>query len=333
MIPLLTIAIPTYNRRDFIPIALNSILQQYDERVEILVSDNCSTDNTRELILEKYPMVRYACNNENIGPDRNFLECYKKSNGKFVLLLGDDDILLPNSIQLILDFLSKNLDVSLVFLNHTGFVGECVDLEHCNKPFVSLKRKGFVTTDKTRFIKVAKHELTFMSSFIVNSKRISEINNIDRYLGTSFIHTCIAFEISKDNNSLLGYIPFVCVAQNQTENNKNCNSKWIFEVFGNKEKHVICEIGRQCGYPIKDLKKIHSDFVCHSWPVLILSFKARRVEGWQENFWLYGYPAVKEYKKIWITIMPALIFPDVFARIAKRIKNKKVYSAKKVIDD
>ena len=322
MKPKLTIAIPTYNRENYISIALDSIFIQYDERIEVLVSDNCSTDNTEALVKSKYPKVRYEKNSINLGPDGNFLECYRKARGEYVLLLGDDDVLTKGALENILTFLDMNSEVFLVFLNHTSFYGQYKGLEYCKEPFVNKGIRSFISNDKNEFLKVARYQLSFMSSCVVRTDKISEINNPKRYIGTSFIHTCIAFEATKSQESLLGYIEYPCVAQNLTENYGNLNTKWVFEVFGNKEKYALCDIGSSCNYSTKLLNKFYSEFVCTTWPKMIMSYKAKGIEDWRVNFWAYGYPAIKKYWKAWITIMPAVFCPKCFARLLRTVKKK-----------
>lgn len=73
MKPVLSIAIPTYNGAKYIREALDSIITQLDdvdEEVEIVISDNASTDQTPEIISEyqkKYPFIKYFRNDENLG--------------------------------------------------------------------------------------------------------------------------------------------------------------------------------------------------------------------------------------------------------------------------
>ena len=121
---LLTIAIPTYNGANTISNMLEILLPQCDERVEILISDNASTDNTKLIIdkyIEKYENIIYVRNAKNIGPDSNYLQCMEMSKGKYTLLLSDDDILIEEKLCIILDFLQNNEDMSLVYLNAKGF--------------------------------------------------------------------------------------------------------------------------------------------------------------------------------------------------------------------
>ena len=93
--PLVTIAIPTYNRADtYFQTALDSALQQSYGRVDVLVSDNSTNDATSDLIEEDYAndeRLRYVHHEENLGAIGNFNYCLNAARGEFFLLLHDDD--------------------------------------------------------------------------------------------------------------------------------------------------------------------------------------------------------------------------------------------------
>ena len=85
----LTIAIPTYNRLEKLKICLKRLMEQKKiEQIEIIVSDNASTDGTGEYMTElvkKAENIHYYRNTENVGPDKNFLNCFDKAVGEYVL--------------------------------------------------------------------------------------------------------------------------------------------------------------------------------------------------------------------------------------------------------
>ena len=115
--PLISIAIPTYNRATFLQSLLNCAVPQAKElqgMVEICISNNGSKDNTREIVMsfkEKYPnLIRYSENKENLGFDKNMLKAIEMSNGDFVWLLGDDDMIVGNGIKKVIDFINNNCD-------------------------------------------------------------------------------------------------------------------------------------------------------------------------------------------------------------------------------
>ena len=75
--PLVTIAIPTFNRADGSMLqTVQAALSQTYANVEVLVSDNASSDNTQELISAiDDPRLRYVRHPENIGANNNFNSC------------------------------------------------------------------------------------------------------------------------------------------------------------------------------------------------------------------------------------------------------------------
>jgi glycosyl transferase family 2 len=95
-LPLVTIAIPTYNRASsFLPIALGSALAQSYPRLEVLVSDNASSDDTASFMRQYVgePRLRYVRHGLNIGANENYNYCLSKARGDYFLLLHDDDVI------------------------------------------------------------------------------------------------------------------------------------------------------------------------------------------------------------------------------------------------
>ncbi len=93
--PLITIAIPTYNRGgSFLRDALSCALNQSYKNIEILVADNCSPDNTEEIMRGiSDPRLRYIRHKKNIGANNNFNYCINEARGDYLLLLLDDDLI------------------------------------------------------------------------------------------------------------------------------------------------------------------------------------------------------------------------------------------------
>ena len=112
----LSICIPTYNRVRYLKELLPSILDQADaEGVEVVVSDNASTDDTAEYLRTiKHPRLRWWTNDVNIGGDRNFLKCVAEARGAYVWLFGDDDIMPAGAVGRVFDFLGRHNPALLI---------------------------------------------------------------------------------------------------------------------------------------------------------------------------------------------------------------------------
>lgn len=92
--PLVSIGIPTYNRASsYLKDALRSAVNQTYKNIEIIVSDNCSPDNTESVVKEfSDSRIRYFRQKHNIGANSNCNFCLEQSQGKYFLMLFDDDV-------------------------------------------------------------------------------------------------------------------------------------------------------------------------------------------------------------------------------------------------
>jgi len=112
----LTIAIPTFNGSHWLGAAIDSVLSQLHDdnrgQVEIVISDNASTDQTPAIIEEyvkRYPeTISYFRQKENIGADRNVDSLFHLAKGTYVWVLGDDDLIQNGAIEKLLGKLVSN---------------------------------------------------------------------------------------------------------------------------------------------------------------------------------------------------------------------------------
>ena len=114
--PLVTIAIPTYNRADsYLKQALESAVNQTYQNIEIIVSDNCSTDNT-EAVVKGFsdPRIRYFRQARNIGANNNFNFCLEQARGAYFLLFQDDDLIDADFIDVCMKGANYDTDVGII---------------------------------------------------------------------------------------------------------------------------------------------------------------------------------------------------------------------------
>lgn len=100
--PLVTIAIPTYNRASTLRRAVDAARGQTHRRLEILLCDNASTDATEALARELEAAderVRYVRRVRNLGPVENFNAAFADARGDYVALLADDDWIDPDYVE------------------------------------------------------------------------------------------------------------------------------------------------------------------------------------------------------------------------------------------
>ena len=111
--PLVSIGIPTFNRSDTLVKCLESVLRQTYKNIEVIVSDNSSSDSTPDVCQEfenRDSRVKTWRQASNIGGNPNFDFVRKKARGIYFMLLGDDDWIDPNLIQSCVQFLESNSD-------------------------------------------------------------------------------------------------------------------------------------------------------------------------------------------------------------------------------
>lgn len=131
---MLSICIPTYNRAELLRSCLHSIVRQssqFQDKVEVIVSDNCSPDHTREAVewAGQYGPIHYARNAENIGACSNFIHAAKVlAQGEYCWLMGDDDVLRDGAIEAVITALETHPQIDYVFVNsshaHTSERGQ-----------------------------------------------------------------------------------------------------------------------------------------------------------------------------------------------------------------
>jgi glycosyltransferase involved in cell wall biosynthesis len=112
--PLVTIGIPAFNSEKTISAAIESVLQQDYENLEVIVSDNFSTDSTLD-ICESFkksdPRVTVLAQSKNIGAVSNFKFLLERANGAYFCWLGSDDRFAPEHIGLSVGLLREDSDL------------------------------------------------------------------------------------------------------------------------------------------------------------------------------------------------------------------------------
>jgi len=97
--PFFTIGIPTFNRANYLKLAIESVLKQDFNDYEILIIDNRSTDNTKTVVrsyCSQHRNIRYIRNAVNNGGVMSFVNIFRRARGTYLFFLCDDDIILKS---------------------------------------------------------------------------------------------------------------------------------------------------------------------------------------------------------------------------------------------
>jgi len=140
--PVLSICVPTFNRARYLDCLLADLVAHIGElgySYELLIGDNASEDDTAAVV-RKYEgqlAIRYIRRPENVGSYHNLSQLFGAAQGRYIIYLADDDLLIPSALGLHIAYLETNPDVGAVFAPwflHDRVTGEDFDqfysLEH-----------------------------------------------------------------------------------------------------------------------------------------------------------------------------------------------------------
>src|ERR1700744_891987 len=97
-----SVVIPTRNRLDLLKCAVFSVLKQDYNDFEIIISDNASDEDIEGYVKSlNEPRIKYSRSNEFLSITQSWNRCIDLSSGEYILMIGDDDILLKNHLQII----------------------------------------------------------------------------------------------------------------------------------------------------------------------------------------------------------------------------------------
>ncbi len=196
--PLLTIAIPTFNRAaqlEELLLALESQVAGLPD-VEVLVSDNASPDRTPEVVASAAArfrrsgaLLRSFRQPSNIGSDANFAFCFAQATGHFFWMCGDDDLIVPNAVAEVLELLQAPdgtaAQLDMIYATSYAFRHD-PRAERVSDP---LGRQVHTIVDPRTFATVVNIMFTFISGMIVNKTRLLQLGHEspDLLIGTNLV--------------------------------------------------------------------------------------------------------------------------------------------------
>jgi glycosyltransferase involved in cell wall biosynthesis len=312
--PLLTIAIPTYNRAECLKLLLSELIKQItDDRVELIISDNASTDGTSEVVeqfVRQGTNIRYKANAVNIGSDANFLQCYSMARGEYVWIFGDDDVIVPDGLEKVLSVVEKR-EFDLIYVSSYGFRGQYV-------PAVQMLGGRLIEIDNaTDFALRVATSLTFISGNIARKEKVEAMAhfNFSELVGTNLVQLSWIVTLLSDNPKCAILLDrLVAVKSDNTGGHGTC------KVFGENLKTIVqrflgvdTEIGRailhrtvQSWFPWAIVQGRSTKNSSHDpeVPEEILG----KLYGANFRYWLFLWPVLKlplPFAKFWLLIVKA----------------------------
>ncbi|NMM13775.1 MAG: glycosyltransferase family 2 protein [Rhodoferax sp.] len=188
--PLLTIVIPTYNRAECLSLLLTTLaleLRGLEDKVELIVGNNASTDHTPiviEAFLKLCPNAQILHNSENLGPDENFCRCIDQVKTRFFWMIGDDDLPKSGALRQIVNLLECE-DTDILYLSSEWMPH--ITSSDDGEPITTL---ATIVLSREDFAQQVNVWVTFISGMVVNLERLYELNSglsTRRFTGTSLV--------------------------------------------------------------------------------------------------------------------------------------------------
>lgn len=221
---ILSICIPTYNRAQFLTTALESVISQANDEVEIVISDNASTDSTKSLIdkfRKRFSRITYFRQSENIGFDRNILKAVELAKGHYCWLLGSDDAICPDAIQKMFSLLDDG-DVYVVDrINMLYDFSKVLAEERMINSKPGQKYICSNQVDILRFFEDANSiggMFSYISSLVVRKSLWEKVGLREKFIGSGYIHVSKLFSIVSQGATIINVgVPLV---MNRTGNDE-----------------------------------------------------------------------------------------------------------------
>jgi len=313
--PLLTIAIPTFNKASYLEECLKSLkdaLPENENDIEILIINNNSSDKTESIIntVSDEITLRYIKNQTNIGSNKNFKKCVTEAKGRFVWIFKDDNIFFKYSIKSILHTLKHNKNIGLLNLKIKSFQKNEDILG-----FEPNKHQYNLFDSKEKFIKKIHTNITSLSANIFNKTFLKE-NDID-----------------KIPNNRLGQVYWNMLAVIKTQQSISCDTPTFgdrrsvgdnfCEVFADSFINILNSMNKKHNIA-RFINIFYARLLIFYYPINIIKFKNKLSNTKQNsnNCFSVLYSKFKFNIYFWIFTVPAIVLPKKAGLyIIKKIKN------------
>lgn len=296
MTPLLSICIPTFNRAEYLRGILENIVTDpsFDERVEVVISDNASTDNTKAIGEEYaagYDNIKYYRNEKNIV-DRNFRVVLHHATGKYLKIVNDTLRFQPGTIELMLNRIMEFSDESeaLFFQNSWDEVSAGTEA---------------VASDNISFVNYVSFYVGWIGGFGLWRSDIECIDVPEKYYDLKFPQIAWSFEVVKKHRYsriYFGDLFTICSLNKKGSYNffkvQLCNLLEIFSDYGIKGKAYRREKRRIYEHHLKYMlreyliEKQETNFdLTGAWQILFRNY-------WNKPYfyWSFVAPAFRRVK-------------------------------------
>jgi len=330
--PLLSICIPTFNRVTLLKEAIDSILQQADgvsaNDVEIVVSDNASTDGTDAAVglikkTARLP-ITYFRNDKNVGFDGNCLRVVGRATGQYAWILGDDDLLASGALPSVLHEIKGPAKADVYFGEKDDFyltpdrpMRIRRVMKQTKEQLFDFKQKD-VQVDYFRANKKLIAYFNFISMIIFDRSKWLQVEGKNAYDGTGYIHVYVFQSMLWGRQKgVLKYLPAILVKR-----------RWGADRVDNQEKRLRQDVTMfrriaEAVFEDKRYVRLIDDLVLRndgfSWAVRAKLHDPKR---FIQVILPFLFRAYWDHPLFWFKIVPLVFLPNFLLRFGRGFYRK-----------
>lgn len=314
----LTIGIPTFNGARRIGETLDSVLAQAQAgQLEIVVSDNASTDDTETVVryyqgISKIPIV-YSRQPENMGYDRNVDTLFQRAHGDYVWTLADDDVVQEGAISKILDAINQT-NADFLVLNFDAYDPTLKEIRHELK----MPERTLCVTPSD-FFSHAHGRYGQVSSLVINRNRWISLD-INKGFGSNYIHIYAVYKIILTGKALVLGSPLLKVRLGSENFGTSGDALISIATSGVKLIHMMTEMGHEKNLVRKLLNESRRY-------VLDTVKQAKRIGIQNKRDAARNLLQAYNTPKVWLRFVPLIYMPNsvytLYRKISEALKVKK----------
>ncbi len=210
--PLISVCMLCYNHESYVAQSIQSVLDQTYQNWEFIITDNASTDNSREIIEEyvlKDKRIKFYPLEYNSYPSGGINNSIKHSSGEYIAVLSADDYFMPNKLERQIEFmLSNNLDISFTWIYVVDSLSNVMENHEVELWFNDNKTESYIDIFKNYTL--YRNKTNAVTAIIKNDKLTKVILHDGRLLQTQDFELwlrigCITNKISILHQKLTNY--------------------------------------------------------------------------------------------------------------------------------